>query len=201
LKKNDLIEFISQVSKAVEILERNLNTTANLVTKFKEVAVDQSNEEKRPFALRNIVDNHCTMLHPTLKKFNKIKVVNNIPEGLMLTSYAGAIGQVTTNLVMNSVIHGFSNDTNSEGSIEINAEEQEVDAVKGIVISFTDTGRGIDPKIIGRVFDPFFTTKMGSGGTGLGLSIVMNIVNNILGGTISVSSTDKTTFTIWIPQK
>jgi len=43
-----------------------------------------------------------------------------------------------------------------------------------IVISFEDTGPGIDPDDVPRVFDPFFTTK--STGTGLGLAVAHGII-------------------------
>ncbi len=41
---------------------------------------------------------------------------------------------------------------------------------------------------LARIFDPFFTTKRGSGGSGLGMHIVYNLVNQVLGGTITVAS-------------
>jgi len=67
-----------------------------------------------------------------------------------------------------------------------------------VLIRFSDTGRGVPPKISQKIFDPFFTTK--EGGTGLGLSIAHNIVESH-GGTLTNTSNDVkgTTFTINLP--
>jgi CheY-like chemotaxis protein len=66
-------------------------------------------------------------------------------------------------------------------------------------VSISDTGSGIDPKIMPNIFDPFFTTK-GPAYTGLGLSVAYGIVNRH-NGKIDVYSIPEqgSTFTVCIP--
>ena len=69
-----------------------------------------------------------------------------------------------------------------------------------IVLTFTDTGTGIEEDIQARIFDPFFTTKDVGQGTGLGLAVTYSLVQK-MGGTIKVDSTVPvgTTFTVELP--
>jgi len=57
---------------------------------------------------------------------------------------------------------------------------------QNLVVSVTDTGVGMDDKILARVFDPFFTTKMDVG-SGLGLSMVRGTLRR-WGATVGVKS-------------
>jgi CheY-like chemotaxis protein len=68
-----------------------------------------------------------------------------------------------------------------------------------VVITITDTGRGIERDIQNRVFEPFFTTK--ESGTGLGLSVVYGVVQNH-GGFINLESEvgRGTTFSVYLPR-
>lgn len=67
-------------------------------------------------------------------------------------------------------------------------------------ISFTDTGTGIDEKILERIFEPFFTTKDVGKGTGLGLSIVYGIIRQHNGYLVCESRHGMgTTFKIYLP--
>jgi len=56
-----------------------------------------------------------------------------------------------------------------------------------IELSVSDSGSGIDKKVMDEIFDPFFTTKKVGEGTGLGLSTVSGILNHA-GGHILIES-------------
>jgi len=71
---------------------------------------------------------------------------------------------------------------------------------KYVKISVTDTGVGMDQKIMRRIFEPFFTTKQAGKGTGLGLALAYSIITNHRG--IIKASSKKghgSTFNIYLP--
>jgi signal transduction histidine kinase len=100
----------------------------------------------------------------------------------VLDSSPGAVSQIVTNMVMNSLVHGFERD--QEGSITIRA------ALDGdqVVFDYADDGVGMDKETLGKMFDPFFTTKRGTGGSGLGAHILHNLVTGALNGTVKAES-------------
>ena len=70
-----------------------------------------------------------------------------------------------------------------------------------VLMTFTDTGGGMDCETLAHVFEPFFTTKPKGKGTGLGLSMVYSFVRQS-GGHIEISSEKSigTTFRLYIPR-
>ena len=69
-----------------------------------------------------------------------------------------------------------------------------------VVVTVSDTGKGIPQEIIDKIFEPFFTTREVGQGTGLGMSISYRIISDY-GGTIEVESEVDvgTTFTLKFP--
>jgi signal transduction histidine kinase len=93
------------------------------------------------------------------------------------------LSQVLINLVGNARVHAF--DEGQAGEVSVATRPMTPEEVEIVV---QDDGKGIPQDMLKRVFEPFFTTRLGTGGSGLGLSIAHNIVTNILGGTITVTS-------------
>lgn len=182
IRRSTLEGYISDAGRAGDILMRNLQRAADLVTGFKQVAVDQTSSQRRKFSVAEVVSEIMLTLWPTLKKTSFI-VRQKIPDALVMDSYPGPLGQVITNLVNNALLHGFEG--RRSGNVSISAQHGSDGWME---LTVTDDGVGIPPANLNRIFDPFFTTKLGAGGSGLGLNITHNIVTGILGGRLRVQS-------------
>jgi signal transduction histidine kinase len=68
------------------------------------------------------------------------------------------------------------------------------------VVTFKDTGLGMNSSLMQKIFDPFFTTMEAGKGTGLGLSVVHEIVTG-MEGEIIVSSEENegSVFDLYLP--
>jgi len=159
----------------------NLKRTAELVKSFKMVAVDQSNDKKDMFFMCEKIDQVLVSLNAKLKN-TKIDVEVQCNKKIRVNKDPGAIFQILTNLITNSLMHGFED--GDKGKIDINVYEKDTN----IYIVYKDNGNGIKEDVLPKIFNPFFTTNRKLGGVGLGLHIVYNIVNSQLGGLINVKS-------------
>jgi PAS domain S-box-containing protein len=195
LTRSALDNFVSSAREGTDILMRSLRRAAELVSSFKQVAVDQTSTNRRRFDLRQTVDEIMLTLGPAIRKTSH-RVVIEIPADITMESYPGPLGQVLTNMVNNALFHGFEG--RDSGTITVAAEVLTEDRVR---LTVQDDGVGIPSAHLGRVFDPFFTTKLGKGGSGLGLNITYNLVHDRLGGTVQVESQvgQGTCFTLLLP--
>ena len=182
LRKQVLLDFVDHCRNAAALLQRNSQRAADLIGNFKQVAVDQTSMRRRRFDLRQALDEVLSTLQPKLRH-TRHRLQVNVPPGIVLESYPGPIEQIITNLLANSLLHGFTGDV--AGTIRIDAEPV---AGERVALTYADDGIGIGEAIAKRVFDPFFTTRLGSGGSGLGLYIVYNLTTAVLGGSIRLSS-------------
>lgn len=181
LKRSELDQFLAVADESSQLILRNLRRADHLIKSFKQVAVDQSSEQRRVVNLREYLDEILTSLQPRLKK-TPFRVEIDCPGDLLVDTFPGALYQVFVNLVMNSIIHGFEG--RDQGLIRIQA------SLPGerLCLDYRDDGRGMNPEVVARIFEPFFTTKRGQGGSGLGMHIVYNLVVQLLGGSVRCES-------------
>lgn len=182
LSSNQLARFLNDSKENLGIIYRNLERAAGLISSFKQVAVDQSNESLRQFNMQQLLNEVLLSLRPHLKK-TQHQLMVNCPAELTITSKPGPINQILINLIMNSLIHAFDEGQAGEISIEVKLQEHRC------YLSYRDNGKGVPEHIRKRIFDPFVTTRRGNGGSGLGMHLVYNLVTQALNGKIDVQST------------
>ncbi|MEM1169919.1 MAG: HAMP domain-containing sensor histidine kinase [Cyanobacteria bacterium P01_H01_bin.35] len=181
MKRSDLDNYLDVATQSNKMLLSNLKRAAELIQSFKQVAIDRSNEESRTFNLKEYLEDILIQLSPKIKG-TKHKIEIQGSEDVIITSYPGAFSQIITNLVINSLLHGY--EPEDSGLIVISFHQDN----NSLILEYVDDGKGIEPENLQKIFDPFFTTKRNQGGSGLGLHILFNIVNQKLSGTIECES-------------
>lgn len=123
------------------------------------------------------LDSTLDLVHHQLK--GKIEVIKNYGASVpKVACYPNQLNQVFMNLLVNA-----AQAIEDTGTITITTEA----SGNRVIVSVTDTGRGISSENLDSIFDPGFTTKGVGVGTGLGLSISYQIIEDH-NGRIEVSS-------------
>ncbi len=181
LDEDDFRDYLQNIQETSESIEISLQKSANLINSFKQVSVDQSSNENRKINLKEYIDEILLSLHAKLKNSSH-KIDVNIAQDISLDTNPGAISQIITNFITNSLIHGFKDMDN--GIITINATLNN----NILTLIYKDNGVGICDDVKKKIYDPFFTTNRSEGGSGLGMNIVYNLVVAKLNGRIEVNS-------------
>jgi signal transduction histidine kinase len=194
LTRSETEGFLEDLQQASSLVLSNLRRASDLISSFKQVAVDQSSEQRRVINLKRYMDEILTSLRPAFKH-KQFKLNLSCPDQLEFDTYPGAIYQVMVNLVMNSIHHGLLE--REQGAIDIDISVH-ADWVRW---QHKDDGVGMNAETCKRIFEPFFTTQRGKGGSGLGMHIVFNLVTQVLKGHIEARSEIGcgTTITIQFP--
>jgi signal transduction histidine kinase len=180
--EDELVSAIETIEQTAELTLSNLKRAAGLINSFKRTAIDQTSEQSRQFKVKSTIEDVINTLHNQFKQTD-IQIKIDCPEDLILNSMPGVIEQILTNLLMNSLIHGFEEAQNS-GIITIKVYLEE----NHLHIDYSDTGKGISAGLIEKIFEPFFTTHRAYGGSGLGLYICYNLITNQLKGSLTCES-------------
>ena len=194
LKKSDFVRFITDTIESTKSVLNTLTRAADLISSFKQVTADQSYDLPRRFKVSEYLNDILATMRNKLKKTSH--TINlNCSEELQIKSYPGALYQIISNLLINSVTHAFKKNQAGEITFDISVSDELV------TLTYSDDGVGMEKEVCRKIFDPFFTTNRSNGGTGLGMYIVYNLISQKLNGHIVCDSSPGkgTSFTITIP--
>ncbi|NWH08696.1 MAG: sensor histidine kinase [Alphaproteobacteria bacterium] len=182
IKRSMIDNFVEEMREGTALMMRGLERAATLIGHFKQIAVDQTSEQRRKFLLGDLVRDIVASMRIQLRS-SPIALIDAVADRIELDSYPGPLGQVLINLITNAQVHAFGE--GEAGTILITGRAIGPGEIE---ITVSDNGKGVPLEHQSRIFAPFFTTSLGKGGSGLGLSIVFNLVTNVLGGSIRVDS-------------
>ena len=178
-----LVDELNGIDKACNLTYANLNRAAGLVRSFKRTSVDQTRGEARAYNVKETLSDVVASLQDALKN-SPVTVKIECPEDITTYGRPGALDQIVTNLINNSLLHGFEKGTRA-GEIALQVFRDGSD----LRVEYRDNGKGMDERTRQKIFEPFFTTARDSGGSGLGMFICYNLATTELGGSIEMSST------------
>lgn len=181
IKRSTMQNYLETAQQCSQLIETNLHRAGELVQSFKQVAVDQNSLDVRSFLLKPYVEEILVSLEPQLKKTkHKLEVIGDAT--ILIDTYPGAIAQIVTNLIVNSLMHAYQTDEGGLLKFEIKRE------LTRVILEYSDDGCGIPEEHLEKIFDPFFSTAKDRGGSGLGLHIIYNLVTQKLQGRIDVQT-------------
>jgi|GEM_PF-6734760 ABC-type amino acid transport substrate-binding protein/nitrogen-specific signal transduction histidine kinase len=187
-----LIQYSKKLDYGFSMIEHNLKRAADLIQSFKRISVSQHMDSLAHIKLKSFIQDVAKSLKYEYIR-NAHTIVVDESANISLTTYSGALAQIVTNLIMNSLKHGFKNQTKKQITIRF------IQTKKGVDIHYLDNGSGIDPSIAQKIYEPFFTTDR-QDGTGLGMHLVYNLVTQKLQGDIRlVPSAQGVHFVISVP--
>jgi len=157
--------------------------------------------------LNQVVQEMTHLLEVSIPKKTALRFLL-FPGPLPIEADAAQIQQVVMNLITNASdaigeIEGVISvatrvEALREGEVQAATPGRPLPAGSYAVLEVSDSGCGMDSKIMERIFDPFFTTK--ASGRGLGLSAMLGILRGHTAGIRIRSQVGRgTTFTLFIP--
>ncbi|WP_210396602.1 sensor histidine kinase [Motiliproteus sediminis] len=175
-----LKRYLQQQDELLTRLAEDLHISAELVSSFKLLAIDERNEQSKRIRLRELLSQRIERQQTAIDKLG-ITVKLDCADDQGLISYPGAWEQLVDILLDNAITHGLEGTDAPQLRISVESDQQQ------LRLSVADNGRGIPETILPRLFDPFVAGSS-SEGSGLGTHIAYNLVTRLLKGTIRCDS-------------
>jgi PAS domain S-box-containing protein len=190
--KYDIEYLMEELPQAAQQIVTGVTRVSRIVRSMKEYSHPGKIEAEKA-DINQIIQTTLDMIQDKKKKKFEIRTefYESLPETLC---FPGELSQVFLNLLINAA--DSIQEKGEYGIIKIYTTVEDGE----ILITITDTGRGIPDDIKDSIFNPFFTTKKPGKGTGQGLYIVHNIIEKHKGKILFKSNPiEGTTFYIHLP--
>jgi signal transduction histidine kinase len=183
LTLTDMNHYRHVTEDALSMQGENLIRAKKLIENFKKTAVDLHHLEIDKINIDDYYQQTISTLRSILKP-KKAHITIHCPQNIVLATYPGVHAQILTNLINNSIRHGFSEATaNNKITIDIVQNDE-----GEVTVHYCDNGSGLTSEAKKRVFEPFFTTARNNGGIGLGMSIIYKLITEKLNGNITIEN-------------
>lgn len=134
--------FLVAVCEGYAIAEGSLHRAAELISGFKQLAADRTRAQRRKFDVAQLAQEVTITMAPQLRKASTV-FVNKVAPGVVMDSYPGALGQVLTSLMSNSLVHAFEG--RQSGEIQLRSDALGMDWLR---MTYSDNGVGVAPQHI-----------------------------------------------------
>jgi signal transduction histidine kinase len=166
--------FVTESMDKIDLMSKTIDNFRNFF---------QPNEQNQRFSVEKSIKNSLQLVKEGFD-CERISINLTVANGdFQLLGYKNEFSQAILNIINNA----------KDIFIERNTEQREITIsiysdTKEITIS--DSGGGVELNPIDRVFEPYYTTKHQSVGTGIGLYMTKTIIEENMGGNISVKNGD-----------
>ena len=161
---------VEEARAAASRLVKDATRAADIVSRIRTLFKKGSTPQRESVDLREVVREMILLLRSETSHYS-ISIQTDIASDLpRVMADRVQLQQVFMNLMMNGI--DAMKHTNGERELTITSRQEEDE----VLVSVSDTGMGLPPRMADRIFDAFFTTK--EHGTGMGLSISRSIVES-----------------------
>jgi len=170
IDENFISGFISKNKQTIEFMSKTIDDFRNFFR------VDKKKEE---FSIKQAIEDTLSIQLAQLKNYDI--ALNLKGDDLKVNGFQNEFKQVILNIINNA----------KDALIEREIQTPIIDIIlEDNSISIKDNAGGIQKDIIDRVFEPYFTTKEQGKGTGMGLYMSKMIIEDNMGGKLSVENMD-----------
>jgi signal transduction histidine kinase len=176
---------VEEMLAAVRLIQRHPSRIGSLVEGLRRLStsvVEAPAEVDLTTVLTGIAALAKSEVHPWLEIATENRLGDLSPRWL---GDPGELNRVLLELLTNAHVHGYRE---RGGRVLLVLDGEPHQGTTAFRIQVRDFGNGVGEEELGKLFEPFYTTAAHRGRSGLGLTIVKNVVENVLGGAVSIAS-------------